>query len=231
MNKSAFATDSSVLNILVLEDQGLVRAGMRELIKIYEPRARIFEASNYVEAIALLEDHLFQFAFLDIDLKGERTGLDVLHYLREREMETRAIMLSGCIEKDVVLESINAGACGYIPKNISNDGVFRHALDTVFQGGIFLPEPVLWEGLNVDRSVAPLPEISLESLGVCGRSAEVLVYLCQGLANKAIARKMDIGEGTIRKDYVPKLFRIFKVAKRTELLFEVSRRRIKLPNL
>lgn len=224
-------TDSSVLNMLVLEDQGLVRAGMRELIKIYEPRARIYEASNYAEAVALLAERRFQFAFLDIDLKDERSGLDVLRYLREQEIETRAIMLSGCIDKEVVLECIDAGACGYIPKDISNDGVFRHALDTVFQGGIFLPEPVLGRRTDSSGAAAGHPDISPESIGVSGRSIEVLVYLCQGLANKEIARKMDVSEGTIRKDYVPKLFRIFKVTRRTELLFEVSRRRIKLPNL
>lgn len=224
-------TDSSVLNILVLEDQGLVRAGMRELIKIYEPRARIYEASNYAEAVALLAERRFQFAFLDIDLKDERSGLDVLRYLREQEIETRAIMLSGCIDKEVVLECINAGACGYIPKDISNDGVFRHALDTVFQGGIFLPEPLLGRRTDSSGAATTHSDISPESIGVSGRSIEVLVYLCQGLANKAIARKMDVSEGTIRKDYVPKLFRIFKVTRRTELLFEVSRRRIKLPNL
>jgi two-component system nitrate/nitrite response regulator NarL len=204
---------------------------MRELIKIYEPRARIFEASNYDDAVALLADRRFRFAFLDIDLKDERSGLDVLRYLREQGIETRAIMLSGCIEKEVVLECINAGACGYIPKDISNDGVFRHALDTVFQGGIFLPEPMLGRSLDSSRSFTQRPDIAPESIGVNGRSVEVLVYLCQGLANKAIANKMGVAEGTIRKDYMPKLFRIFKVTRRTELLFEVSRRRIKLPNL
>lgn len=223
--------DSSSLNILVLEDQGLVRAGMRELIKISEPGAQVFEASNYVDAVAFLADHRFQFAFLDIDLKAEHTGLDVLGYIREHELETRAIMLSGCVEKDVVLECLNAGACGFIPKDMSNDGVFRNALDTVFHGGIFLPEPVTGHGLDLSKMAPTTPAITPESIGVSGRCVEVLVYLCQGMANKAIARKMSIEEGTIRKDYVPKLFRIFKVARRTELLLEVSRRRIKLPNL
>jgi len=224
-------TNSSPLNILVLEDQGLVRAGMRELIKISEPSAQVFEASNFSEAVALLVDQQFQFAFLDVDLKGERSGLDVLKYLRNHESETRAIMLSAFADKDLVLACLNAGACGYIPKDMSNDGVFRNALDTVLHGGIYLPAPAMGEASDRGTSPVPLPSISPESFGVNGRCVEVLVYICQGMANKAIARKMNIEEGTIRKDYVPKLFRIFKVTRRTELLLEVSRQRIKLPNL
>jgi two-component system nitrate/nitrite response regulator NarL len=51
------------------------------------------------------------------------------------------------------------------------------------------------------------------------------------LPNKTIAAKMQVEEGTIRKDYVPKLFRIFQVTRRTELLVEVSRRGIIVPPL
>ena len=62
-----------------------------------------------------------------------------------------------------------------------------------------------------------------------GRALEALYYLCQGLPNKTIASKMGVEEGTVRKDYIPKLFRIFKVARRTELLVEISRRGIRIP--
>lgn len=223
--------DALTFNILVLEDQGLVSAGMRELIKIAEPRAKIFEASNYEEAIALFEAHKFEFSFLDYDLRAERTGLDVLKYLREKDWETRAIMLSACTDIDIMTECLNAGAYGYIPKNLRNDGVFRNALDTIFQGGIFVPEPTSRNGLEPIKYVTPLPTIGPEIVGIKGRQMEVLVYLCQGLTNRAIANKMNISEGTIRKDYVPKLYRILKVTRRTELMLEVSKLRIKLPIL
>ncbi|HEX8957979.1 MAG TPA: response regulator transcription factor [Burkholderiaceae bacterium] len=221
----------SQINILILEDQGLVRAGMRELIRISEPTAIVHEAASYDEAIQVLSMQDVDFAFLDIDLRSSRSGIDVLGYLREHELGAFAIMLSARDERDVVLECINLGACGYIHKDMSDDKVFREALATVLQGGIFLP-PILGgspPGLPADpgkNGADPLAE-----LGVTGRSVEVLHYICQGLPNKAIARKMDVEEGTIRKDYVPKLFKIFRVARRTELLIEVARRGIKLPRI
>ena len=218
------------LSILLLEDQGLVRAGLRELIQITEPRAQIQEASSYEEAVARVEAESFDIAFLDIDLKGGRSGLDFLRWLRSQELDTRAIMLSGRSDKEVVMECLNEGASGYILKDMDSEGLFRRALDTVFQGSIFLPANVIGRGgfSPAPPAAAPAP-VAAESLGISGRALEVLYYVCQGLPNKSIARNMGIEEGTVRKDYLPRLFRLFKVARRTELLIEVSRRGIVIP--
>jgi two-component system nitrate/nitrite response regulator NarL len=217
------------LTILILEDQGLVRAGMRALIQISEPHAHILEAASYDEAVARAEAGQIDIAFLDIDLKGDKSGLDFLRWLRSREIDTRAIMLSGRAEKDMVMACLNEGASGYILKDMESDGLFRRALDTVFQGSIFLPASVIGRGgFSPAQPAAPAP-VAPESLGITGRALEALYYVCQGLPNKSIARHMGIEEGTVRKDYLPKLFRIFKVVRRTELLIEVSRRGIAVP--
>ena len=217
------------MTILLLEDQGLVRAGLRELIQITEPRAQIQEAASYEEAVARVEAESFDIAFLDIDLKGGSSGLDFLRWLRSRELDTRAIMLSGRSDKGVVMECLNEGASGYILKDMDSEGLFRRALDTVFQGSIFLPANVIGRGGFSPAPAAPPAPLAADSLGISGRSLEVLYYVCQGLPNKSIARNMGIEEGTVRKDYLPRLFRLFKVARRTELLVEVARRGIVIP--
>jgi two-component system nitrate/nitrite response regulator NarL len=221
-------TETSPLLILILEDQGLVRAGMRKLIQLCEPHSQIEEASCYKEAVEKLTSRSFDIAFLDIDLKGAESGLDVLKHIRSLEVDVRAVMLSGHSEREVVMECINAGASGYIMKDMEHDGLFRRALDTVFQGGIFLPASVLGRGGFTPASIVPT-RTSLETLELRGRSVEALYYLCQGLPNKTIAQRMGVEEGTIRRDYVPRLFRAFKVARRTELLVEVSRRGVVVP--
>jgi two-component system nitrate/nitrite response regulator NarL len=220
---------SRPLLILLLEDQALVRAGMKALIQISEPLATIREASSYEGALEAIENTKFDIAFLDIDLREERTGLDFLRTMRSIDLDTRAIMLSGRAEKETVMTCIEAGASGYIVKDMESDGLFRKALDTVFQGNVFLPASVIGRGgFNPSSSLVP-PKVSAETIGVTGRALEVLYYLCQGLPNKAIANRMGIEEATVRKDYVPKLFRLFRVTRRTELLVEISRRGLSVP--
>lgn len=218
-----------MIKILILEDQGLVRAGMRELIHICEPDAQILESNSFEDAIQKMTEHHFDFAFLDYELKSTRTGIDVLKYIREQDLDTRAIMLSGHTGQDLVLSCLNAGACGFIFKDLDDNNIFRNAIDTVLNGGIFIPASVSGHGKFDGPNAGTHADISLDSLGVSGRLLEVLGYLCQGLPNKSIANKMNIEEGTIRKDYVPKLFRIFKVARRIELLIEVSRLGLQFP--
>lgn len=221
--------DSIPLSILLVEDQGLVRAGMRALIQISEPLAQIQEAAGYDEALDLLKSECFDIAFLDHDLKDDRTGLDLLRALREAELDTRAIMLSGRDDKDIVMECIAQGASGYILKDMENDSLFRRALDTVFAGSIFLPANILGRGGFSPAASAPKQSVTPESLGISGRLLETLYWVCQGLPNKLIARKMGIEEGTVRKDYLPNLFRKLGVVRRTELMVEVSRRGLIIP--
>ncbi len=222
-------TPAQSLDILILEDQALVRAGMRALIQISEPHARIREAANYEEAVALAKAGPIDIAFLDVDLKADKSGLDFLKWLREGERDTRAIMLSGRAEKDLVMACLAEGASGYIVKDMESDGLFRRALDTVFSGSIFLPATVIGRGGFSPSQPAAPAAVPAETLGISGRTLEALYYVCQGLPNKLIARNMGIEEGTVRKDYLPKLFRIFHVVRRTELMIEVSRRGIAVP--
>lgn len=222
-------TEAHRLSVLLLEDQGLVRAGMRALIQVCEPLAQIDEASSYDEAVDRFASKAFDIAFLDIDLRDQKNGIDVLRHIRASDIATRAIMLSGNGSKDVVMDCIKDGASGFILKDMNDDGVFRRALDVVFQGSIFLPANVIGKGGFSPATAYARPQTSAESLGITGRALEVLYYLCQGLPNKTIGRNMGIEEGTIRRDYVPKLFQILKVSRRTELVVEVARRGIAVP--
>ncbi len=222
-------SESPALKILILEDQSLVRGGMRELIQISEPHSQIVEASTYEEAVAELMTGSCDIAFLDVDLRSEKSGIDVLRFIRAHDIATRAIMLSGNSNRSLVLDCIDAGASGYILKDMESDGLFRRALDTVLHGSIFLPSSALGRGGFTPAPLASPANISVETLGVQGRALEVLYYLCQGLPNKTIAARMGLEEGTVRKDYIPRLFRLFKVARRTELVVEISRRGLSVP--
>jgi two-component system nitrate/nitrite response regulator NarL len=218
-------TADAALSVLLLEDQGLVRAGMRALIELCEPRASIQEAGSYDQAVALLAAGPIDIAFLDIDLKQTLSGIDVLKHIRASERATRAIMLSAQTEETTVLDCIRLGASGYILKEMDGNGIFRRALDTVFQGGVFLPAEILGRG-GVSPRAGNDGAASLAEIGVKGRALEALYYICQGFSNAVIAHKMGVAESTLANEYNSKLFKIFRVANRASLIVEVARRGI-----
>lgn len=218
---------ATTADVLIVEDQALVSAGMRGLLQKAAPHYRVHEESSYQGAIARLAANSFQFVFIDIHLGSEASGLDVLRFVREREMPCHAIMLSGDDDRALVLSCIAQGASGYITKATGDGGVFSAAIQTVLDNGIYLPESIL-ERAPRSETAAGAYGCTAASLGLAPRQREVLYYLCQGLPNKAIANRMGISEWTVRKSYVSELLRFFGVARRTELLIEVSRRRIRI---
>lgn len=219
-------TASARPSVLLLEDQALVRAGMRALIALTEPRAGVREAASYAEAMAHLQPEPPDIAFLDITLREAASGLDVLRQIRRRQLPTRVVMLSADGGEATMTECLRLGAVGYIVKDMDADGLFRRALDTVFQGGVFLPPHLV---AAVDPSPPGTPPATLETLGIRGRAVEALYYLCQGYSNQLIAHRMGVVESTVANDYNTRLFRQFRVTNRAALIVEVARRGLFIP--
>ena len=86
---------------------------------------------------------------------------------------------------------------------MDNDGVFSRALDTVFQGAVFLPAGIL----GARRLFSPPRHVRRR--GLPGRDrregpgAEALDYICQGFSNAVIAHKMGVAESTLANEYNP----------------------------
>lgn len=212
--------------LLIVEDQQLVRAGIKAMLRMAVSDCEVVEAGSFDEATDRLKSQPFDVTFLDIDLRSDKSGLDVLEFIQSNDLYCRVVMLSGNDDRETVLECINAGACGYIAKGVGDETVFEAALATVLGGGIYLPASVMSHrqgGATEPRSGVPR---SSESLGLSPRLCEVLYYVCQGMPNKQIARMMNISEGTVRKNYMTELLRFFGVARRTELIIQIGRRNI-----
>jgi two-component system nitrate/nitrite response regulator NarL len=218
------------LAILLVDDQGIVRSGLKALILIAEPMARVHEAASYDQAVAVLGEHpSIDIAFVDAQLNGDKGGLDLIKSIRASGLDTRAIMVAAEDGKEFVTQCMEAGASGYVPKGIDDNNIFARALDTVLQGGTFLPFSVFGRGGD---SPPPGPGgsafVPAHSLGLTPRELEVLYYLAQGDLYKTIAARMQIKETTVRKDYVTKLLRFFKVSRRAQLMVELARRKISI---
>ncbi len=225
------------LHILLLENEGLTRAGYRALLYDMLPQAVVLEAATYAQAVACLSQNTIQFALLDYKLSEEKTGLDVLHFISEQGLITRAIVLSGFsadggLAHELVWQCLEAGAFGYIPKATENVRVLREALATVFAGKLFLPDFVTEKATNTACYTPP----SLESFGIRGRLLEVFVYLCHAYPHKVIAKQLrgkngaELSEGTVR-NYAAEIFERFAVNNKSELLLKVTQLGIQVPSL
>lgn len=218
---------ATVYEVLILENEGVVRVAFCALLKDTMKTVSIHQASSYEEAIEILSRVKIDFAFLDIYLApshtDHKTGIDVLKHIRSNHLDIRVVMLSVIGTQMAIEHCINAGASGYINKNMNSPdliNVMRDAMMKVLDGGIFMPNSSISNSNSTMSS--DIPPLS-------PREFEYLSYMClTDYPPKIIAAIMKI-ELSTAKGYGEQIFKKFKVHTRFDLMMEVARLGIRFP--
>jgi DNA-binding NarL/FixJ family response regulator len=214
------------VKVLIVDDHALVSEGMALILKKLHPGAEAVCAASFAQANATLREQSgFDLILLDLSL-GDVGDLSGLRHLRALYPEIPVVVVSGQDSRETVIEALDAGAMGFIPKS-SSTPTLANALRLVFNGGIYVPPLVL--SARADASAVPPMPLrvasgpALEALHLTSREVQVLSLLTQGLSNKHIARQLAISDNTVRK-HVTTVLRALGVRNRTEAVLEVARR-------
>jgi len=197
------------MKILLVDDHPLFIEGIRGILIKLDPAAQILTSGSCEEALAMTEDDDdMDLLLLDLNLPG-MSGLDGLQLLRHQLPATPIVLLSASEDRYKVLNAIELGAKGYIPKSSTPD-VILSALQLVLSGGVYLPMAVL-ETINK----SPVKSNSADDTTLTPRQLEVLSLLADGRSNKAIGNQLSMAENTVRV-HVSAILRFLDVSNRTE---------------
>jgi DNA-binding NarL/FixJ family response regulator len=213
------------MKILLVDDHPLFREGVRLMLgRLGEP-FDVLEAGDCTNAFELIQCHPdLGMILLDLALP-DMPGLDALTLIRDRYPSVPVVVLSAKEDRASVLEAINRGAMGYIPKT-SDSTLLVNALRLVLAKGVYIPPSALansqkW-GESATQTSLQDNNAMLRDLGLSERQIEVLGLLVQGMPNKLIARKLNLGEPTI-KTHVAACLRALNVSNRTQAVLAVGR--------
>ena len=170
--------------ILLVEDQPVVRSGIRALFEQSGEHTVIGEASTATEAVDLAESLKPEMIVMDIGL-GEESGISALRRIRQLDPTARVLMLSVYREAQYVSAAFSAGALGYVLK-WSAPSVLLQAVEAVSGGGRAI-DPEL---VGVLISEPPRPRLS-------PREREILGHVAGGLSTKEIAARLNLSVKTI----------------------------------
>jgi len=205
------------MKILVVDDHVLIREALRGLFRELRPEAIVLEAADAARAVALLaEQPDIALILLDLSLP-DRDGLGLLAELRARHPAISVVVLSGFADRANVMRALDQGALGFIPKSAGRE-VMMSALSLVFSGGVYIPPEIL-----ASKSPAAKPQLPASDLGLTGRQGDVLALMMQGKSNKAICRRLDLAEATV-KNHVTAILKALGVSNRTEAVLTASAR-------
>lgn len=207
------------MKILFVDDHALFREGLVELLKGLAPQVEVVQAGNAATALTLAAAHSrVDLVLLDLSMPGV-SGLDLIESIKNELPSAPIVILSADETRRSVLNAIDKGAMGYIPKT-STWTIMQQALRLVLAGGIYLPPAML--AFQEERVVARPLEAELTV-----RQMDVLRCLLRGMPNKTICRELGIAEGTI-KTHIAAVFSALGVHNRTGAVVEASRRGLQL---
>ncbi|MCI1709497.1 MAG: response regulator transcription factor [Chiayiivirga sp.] len=206
-----------MIRVCLVDDQTLVRQGIRSLLELSEDIRIVAEASDGKQAVELIPQVKPDVVLLDMRMPV-MSGLETLQHLSEHGLLPPTIILTTFDDDQIVLAGLKAGARGYLLKDVSLEQLVD-AIHAVAAGGSLVQPAVtqrLLSGLehmqneftSLDRP-DPLTE----------RETEILRLMAGGYSNKEIANSLGVAEGTV-KNHVSNILSKLGVRDRTRAVLK-----------
>lgn len=210
-------TTTEKIRVMLIDDQNLVRQGVRSLLELAENIEVVAEAVDGQDGLNKIPEVRPDVILLDMRMPG-MSGLDVLRSLNEAEYFPPTIILTTFDDDELVLGGLKAGAKGYLLKDVSLEELVG-GIEAVSKGGSVV-KPAVTERLLKGLKGMETGFSSLEQPDpLTTRETEILRLMASGFSNKEIANSLDVAEGTV-KNHVSNILSKMGVRDRTRAVLK-----------
>lgn len=191
-------TERDQIGVFLVDDEALVRAGLRALIEQTDSLRIVGESNNAHDAIRQVSKLKPDLAIVDIRLPG-LSGIDAIPKLKKASPRTRLLMATQHEAREFVLQAMRSGADGYLTKS-SDPRELLPAIESIYRGETYVTPRIAATFLTAACNNQPGAEPGDQTLaGLTAREREVFQMIAIGRANKEIARTLDISLATVKK--------------------------------
>ena len=198
---------SQTIRVMLVDDHTMVRRGLATYLKIFDDLELAGEAESGEAAIRLCAEVFTDVILMDMAMP-DMDGAAATRLIRQQFPQVQVIALTSFKEGDLVKNALEAGAIGYLLKDVSADELVQ-AIRAAHAGRATL-SPEAAQALVETANQPPAPGLDLTE-----REREVLALMVEGLNNTQIAGKLSVSPSTI-KSHVSNILSKLGVASRTE---------------
>ncbi len=204
------------IRVMLVDDQVLLREGLKTIINIQEDMEVAAEAENGERALACMEETALDVILMDIQMPV-MNGVEATAAIKNKYPDVTIVILTTFDDDDFIIDALAKGAAGYLLKDIDGPHLIR-AIRDAHEGQLMLPGRIATKlATRISRQKAapagPLKEEGLSSLNK--REREIGALLAQGLSNKQIAKNLFLSEGTV-KNYISEIYSKLGTSNRTQ---------------
>ncbi len=200
-------TEIKIIRVLLVDDHAVVRSGLSTFIGAFPDLKVVGEASSGREALQLCSECDPDVVLMDV-MMPEMDGIEALRIIRQKHPTVQVLMLTSSSEESVVRAALQAGAVGYVMKNVSIHEL-ADAIRVAVTGKLTLSTEVMQVLVDAARRPAP-PTYDLTQ-----RELDVLRLMCKGLNNLDIGEQLFVSRSTV-KFHISSILAKLGVANRTE---------------
>ncbi len=203
------------IKLLIVDDQTLMRDGLKSVLSLEKDFEVIGTAANGVEAIKMIAKTVPDLVLLDIRMP-EMDGVTCIKNIRKLHPDMKVIMLTTFNDDEYIIEALANGASGYFLKDIEMETLIESIRDCA-AGKTIIPHEVaikLAEGLSRISS-SKKKDTDNSDLDLTERELELCTMMVQGFTNKQISMMIHITEGTVR-NYISNIYNKIGISDRTQ---------------
>ena len=210
-------SSSGPIRVMLVDDHTMVRRGLAAFLVVFDDLQLAGEAESGEAAIQLCAEVMPDVVLMDM-VMPDMDGAAATRLIRQKFPQVQVVALTSFKEGDLVKNALEAGAIGYLLKDVSADEL-AEAIRAAHRGRATL-SPEAAQALVEKTNQPPAPGI-----GLTERELEVLALMVEGLNNTQIAGRLTVSSSTI-KSHVSNILSKLGVASRTEAVTLALRKRI-----